>query len=97
VGGMTGLGPIPPPRTLLERLVKPAALAMLIFGLVSVVGSPVALPAEVIAPALLIGLAAAGVFCVSSWRQARATGRGLLRAMGRAIWDTIRLVFEIVP
>jgi hypothetical protein len=86
---------VTPDRGRLSRLPIPALFALMGVGVVLALDYFVTLPDPVVAVTLFVGAVGLGVFVAAVWSNARATGVGFVRAAGRALWGSIRLVFDL--
>lgn len=69
---------------------------MIAAGLISGLDALVNLPQTFVTSALVLAAAAAAVFFVATWRQARRAGRGVISTMGHTLWDTLRAIFTLI-
>ena len=69
--------------------------AMMAAGLVFAASWFVAVPEGLLALAVVVAVAGLAVFFVAGVRQARQSGDGVLRPVGRAFWGVIRLAFDL--
>ncbi|WP_421732595.1 hypothetical protein [Cellulomonas sp.] len=70
-------------------------VAMMAAGLVFALDWVVEWPTGVLVGAVAIAVAGLVVFFVAGVRQARGSGLGVFRAVGRAVRGTIRAAFEL--
>lgn len=69
--------------------------AMMAAGVVLAVSWLVAIPAAVLAVAAVVALVGLSIFSVAGVRQARQSGDGVLRSVGRALRGVVRLAFDL--
>jgi hypothetical protein len=82
-------------RRVWQLLLLLTAFAMMASGLVIAISWLISVPAILLALAAVVAVFGLSVFFVVGVRQARQSGDGVLRSVGRAFWLVIRLSFEL--